>query len=77
MLEDKGIPDRQIWLGFTREQDGVTWRRVLDDSVVDFEGWWGGYPTEVSGHDYIVTTDWYVVWNTSENGYQAYFGCEY
>ena len=85
MLEDKGFPDGQLWLGFTKEQDGVTWRRVLDGTVVDpdspsdpFEGWDGLYPSSVANYDYVMSYTYnpYHIWNTIEAD-AGYFGCEY
>ena len=90
MLEDKGFPNIYVWLGFSKHQDGVTYRRVVDDSVVDpdspsdpFEGWLSGYPYEgpsYDGYDYIMsyTNDAheFAVYNYPEN-HSAYFGCEY
>ena len=83
MLEDK-FPSGHVWIGISKEKDGVTYRRVVDDSIVDpdsIEGWYGGYPmwdTPFDGWDYISSYRYsdFPVYNTRENDIE-FFGCEY
>ena len=88
-IEDKGFPNDYIWIGISKDQDGETYRRVLDDWIADpespldpFEVWWPSYPTDSAGSDYILTYHQKAhqyhgyVYNTAETG-KHYFGCEY
>ena len=89
LIEVEGFPNDYIWIGISKEEDGATYRRVLDGWVADpdsptdpFVDWWPQYPSPTPASDFILTYNnvnhpqHAKVYNTGETG-KHYFGCEY
>jgi len=89
-FKDKGFPDDFVIMGFSKADDKVNYRRVIDGQLVDesnpnpFTGWVQGYPASNEGYDYLYMNHFKSTagFGLINNGMDALqfkytFGCEY